>query len=138
MKKTLILGFAGSLCFSAKAQTQFGVQVGGLLGNVSRKYDGRKYDDAKQSFGFKVGGLVKIPINKVLEFIPELNLVHKGGKMEATETLGEGASRNLKGTFSMMFAEIPLNLAYILKDGSGGFFAGAGPSFSFGIAGKTK
>lgn len=137
MKKTLILAFAGSLCFSAKAQTQFGVQAGGLLNAVTMKYDGEKAEGMKPAFGFKAGVVAKVPFSEDFSFMPELNVLLKGGKQELTES-NELYSSSLKSTFSPLYLEVPLNFAYTADLGSGSFFLGVGPVVSLGLGGKVK
>jgi hypothetical protein len=133
----LILALTGSLCYAAKAQTQFGVQGGVLLNSITQKYDGEKEDGSKPAIGFKVGAVSKIHITDAVSFNPELNFIFKGGKNEVTRNV-EGAVSESKITISPYYLEVPLNVAYNAELGNGNLFFGVGPVVSFGLGGKVK
>ncbi len=142
MKKISILLFASLLISAAGySQVEFGIQAGGNLGKTIEENDGVKQEGNKFLFGFKFGGVAKISLSDQFSFMPELNYVSKGGKLDFTEVVKEGiitTTTKAAGETRMSFIEVPLNLTYntASEDGSG-FFGGLGPVISLGIGGKT-
>ncbi len=125
MKKITLLLFALALTTSALvAQVRFGIQAGPAFSTMTAKSDDIKISYNKT--GFTAGVLAELPISESgIVFRPALNFVQKGGE------LGE-ASINLN------YLELPLDFVYKLQAGPGKLFVGVGPSFAFGISGKTK
>jgi hypothetical protein len=125
MKKIALLLFALALTTSALvAQVRFGIQAGPAFSSMTMKSDGLKLSYNKT--GFTAGVLAELPISESgFVFRPALNFVQKGGE------LGE-ASINLN------YLELPLDFVYKLPAGPGNLFVGVGPSFAFGISGKSK
>ncbi|HEY9706098.1 MAG TPA: porin family protein, partial [Allocoleopsis sp.] len=76
---------------------------------------------------------VKVSNNFV--FQPGLNFTQKGGKFNLSE-VGLPGSGDVD--FVLNYIEVPLNVLFKTKAGSGNFFIGAGPSLSFGMSGKAK
>ena len=78
---------------------------------------GGDVDDSKTRVSWKVGLVADAPISENFRFMPQLNLLSKGGKEEED---GD------KMTTNLTYIELPLNFVYSV-DGGTGFFAGAGP-----------
>lgn len=130
MKKTIITLTAGVLfMYAASAQK---AQVG-LTGGVSfsnYKFESDEEDeDGDSKAGFTFGVIANIPAGKNFMIQSGVHWVQKGTKTE--ETFGGSTA-----TISLVtnWIEVPVNFLY----SSGGFFIGAGPSFSFAVAGKWK
>jgi hypothetical protein len=125
MKKISLLFIALALTTSALvAQVRFGIQAGPAFSSMTMKADGLKLSYNKT--GFTAGVLAELPISESgIHFRPALNFVQKGGELE-------GASINLN------YLELPLDFVYKLEAGPGKLFLGAGPSFAFGLSGKSK
>jgi hypothetical protein len=110
------------------AQVSFGIHAGGVLANMETKSSGITIKGDSR-FGWKVGGVANVSLAETFAFMPQLNVLSKGSKMEVS---GNGYSA--KQTSNLTYVELPLNFVYT----SGGFFGGVGPSIGFGVGGKVK
>ena len=124
------------------SQVNFGIQAGANLAKVMEENDGQKQNGNKFLFGYKFGGVAKIPVSDQFSFMPELNYVAKGGKLKSTDVTVSGIVKTTivsEGETKLSFIELPLNIAYTSasEDGSG-FFGGLGPVISLGISGKSN
>ncbi|HET9744442.1 MAG TPA: porin family protein [Chitinophagaceae bacterium] len=84
---------------------------------------------SKGKTGITVGLLADIPLGSSGSFMPALNFVQKGGKLNE-----DGMNDKL----TTNYLEVPLNVAYNLKLRNGKFFIGAGPALNMGLSGKDK
>jgi hypothetical protein len=84
---------------------------------------------SKSKVGGTFGILADIPLGSSGSFMPGLNFVQKGGKLDV-----EG----MKDKLTTNYLELPLNFAYKLQLNNGKFFIGAGPALNMGLAGKDK
>ena len=139
MKKIILsLAMLNLFTICGMSQAQFGVHAGGLLTSIHSKYDGKSGEGEKSIFGFKIGGIAKVSLADQFCFMPELNIVSKGGKSSTSETINTGngtLTSESEDKVNMIFIEIPLNFAYS-SGKEGGFFGGLGPVISLGISGK--
>jgi len=130
MKKTIITLTAVVLFMQiASAQkVQVGLTGGASVSNF--KFESDEDDengDAKTGVTF--GVLANIPAGKNFMVQTGAHWVQKGTKME--ESIG-GSTEKI--SLVTNWIEVPVNFLY----NSGGFFIGAGPSFSFAVSGKWK
>ena len=86
--------------------------------------------------------MAQVPISYNLSFMPQLNLLSKGGKLDQSETSdfgGTTVTETIKADAKLTYVELPLNFVYTTADaeeGLGGFFIGIGPNIGFGLGGK--
>jgi hypothetical protein len=135
-KKFLLLSLAAlSISFAAMSQARVGIKAGWNLSNITTDNDGNTKDSRSLS-GFNVGAIVDLPlVPKILSFQPGVFYSTKGTKVDLTTT----ATTNSKFTTNPSYIEIPLNFVAKLPVGPNArLFAGAGPYFAFGVAGKNK
>ncbi len=129
MKKTFITSSCILFLLASSAQkTTLGITAGTTISNFKSKAGGVSASlDSKVGFA---GGLIA-NISAGQHFIVQsgLQLVQKGTKY----TQSEGGS-TLKSSTNTNWLEVPLNFLY----SANGFFIGAGPSFTFGVSGKSK
>lgn len=140
MKKLFLIAAIAAVSTGAIAQVNFGLQVGGNLGNAKSEstYLGTTTKDKTDpKFGFLIGAVAEIPVASNFAFRPELNFIQKGAKSDLTETI-DGTTFSDKDETTLNFIELLLNVIYKVPAGSGTFFIGAGPSIGYGISGKSK
>jgi hypothetical protein len=137
MKKMNLFIVAIMLMSTSPLLAQFGVQAGAAFGSAKFSGEDTELGDMDQKFGTRVGFTGGVFYRKQLgesmfAVQPELNWMQKGGK-ENIDFLGFDVSTDL----IVNYLELPV---YFLYNGgnSSGFFAGAGPSFNFGMSGKVK
>ncbi|HEU0111954.1 MAG TPA: porin family protein [Flavisolibacter sp.] len=105
------------------AQIQVGVHADVIL--ASQKIEVSGFDLSGDNRVSWRGGLVaNIPATEQISFMPQLNLLSKGGKFDIED---------VKTEFKLTYLELPLNFVY----NSSGFFAGLGPVLSYGMGGKV-
>ena len=109
---------------------------GGLnLANVTVSENGR-VDDAKTLTSFQAGFIGDVSLGQFVSLQPGLLVTGKGSKTQSGETTD---ANYFKATTNPIYLEVPLNLVFKFGASDGpGFFAGAGPYFAIGIAGKNK
>jgi hypothetical protein len=123
----------------ANSQSTFGVHANGILASGTNKVESSDPDDenfdlkSKNRFSWKIGVVANIPVSTSISFMPQLNILSKGGKIEEKES-NSFYSYEIKGSSKLTYVEMPLNFVY----NTGSFFIGAGPSLSFGISGKSE
>jgi hypothetical protein len=125
MKKIAILAIAAVATTATYAQvtTTFGIK-GGAQNNLLllREDGGSDSRIAYTGAGFHVGGIADLKFSEHFSVQPQLLFVSKGIKL-SDET-----------SINMFTVDLPINLLYR----NNGFFIGAGPNLSYGIAGKIK
>ena len=84
---------------------------------------------SKMRVGFTAGLVSTVPIGKNFSFMPQLDFVQKGGKLN-----DEGATDKV----TLNYIELPLNFVFNAHTSTGIFFIGAGPSLGIGLSGKDK
>lgn len=150
MKKSnrfLMLIALAALTFSASAQINFGIKVGGNLSNVKQDYKDSDYEIAtKMKIGFHIGLTSDIPINEMFSFQPGLLFTTKGYNLDLDELFedfegdiprsvnADGIEIDGYARTSLNYIEIPLNIAFKAND----FQIFAGPYLALGIGGKDK
>lgn len=128
MKKLIFLLTVITSVSTQAQKSQFGFTVGTAISNYKAKV-GSITLSTKSRAGFTFGVLANIAAGKSLVVQPALNWVQKRSKMD------ESANGYIdKSSLITNHIEVPLNILY----SSNGFFAGGGPSLSFGISGKSK
>ena len=108
----------------SQAQTSMGFTAGASFSNVKISASGISASP-KMKTGITAGLVFDAPLSTNFHFQPAINLVQKGYQVNDDQG---------KETFSLNYLELPLNFVYY----SNGFFAGGGPSLSYGISGKDK
>lgn len=139
-KKIILCVAALAMSFAAMSQVRVGVKGGLNLANISVDNDG-SVDNKKTLPAFHVGVLADMPLIKnVLSFQPGVFYSSKGSKLESgskgTPTVTNPYS---KYTTNPQYIEVPLNfVGKIPLSEDCRLFAGIGPYFAFGVAGKNK
>ena len=133
MRKSLtLLAFSFLIYLNSIGQT-FGFQLDGISSNMTNQYvdNGQTIKlNSTSKLGWKVGLIANVPLSSDFTFMPQLNLLSKGAKLD----IKTNDVTNIKLTY----LELPLYLLYSGSTSSGSFFGGIGPSFSYGIGGKVK
>ena len=132
MKKFMFTFFIAAASMAVNAQT-FGVHANGILASAkSEEKDQNTTLSTKldSRFSWKAGVVGDIPIAENFSFMPQLNILSKGGKLSQSEA-GFTSSMEMKFTY----LELPLNLVF---SHTSGLFIGAGPSLSYGIGGEAE
>ncbi len=142
MKKALLMLLCGSAVLIATAQENENEHKSGVIlkaglnsANISITDDGR-VDDAKSLKSFHVGFIGDMHLGSILSFQPGILFTGKGSK---TQTGQETDANYFKSTANPFYLELPDNL--VLKfplAANAKIYAGAGPYFAVGIAGKNK
>jgi hypothetical protein len=138
-KKKIILSFAAlAISFGAMAQARVGVKGGWNLSSISVDNDG-SVDKDKSLSGFNIGVIADFPlVPKILSFQPGVFYTTKGAKLESGDK-DNSASVYRKYTTRPSYIEVPLNFIGKIPVGADTrLFAGIGPYFAFGVAGKNK
>lgn len=135
MTKKIILSFAAlAISFGAMSQARVGVKGGWNLSSISVDNDG-SVDNDKSLSGFNIGVIADLPlVPKILSFQPGVFYSTKGAKLKS-----EGTGYKSEFTTRPSYIEIPLNFVGKIPVGTDSrLFAGIGPYFAFGVAGKNK
>jgi hypothetical protein len=138
-KKKIILSFAAlAISFGAMSQARVGVKGGWNLSSISVSNDG-SVDKDKSLSGFNIGVIADLPlVPKILSFQPGVFYTTKGSKLTSGDP-NNSASVYRKYTTNPSYIEIPLNFVGKIPIGEDTrLFAGIGPYFAFGVAGKNK
>jgi len=140
MTKKIILSFA-ALAFSlgAMAQVRLGVKAGWNLSTISVDNDGSVDKDQSLS-GYHAGLIADFPlVPKILSFQPGVFYTTKGAKLVSGDKDNSTTSPYVKYTTRPQYIEVPLNFIGKIPVGANTrLFAGVGPYFAFGVAGKNK
>lgn len=133
MKKLILLTGVVFSAIMVNAQA-INLHASAISSNISAKDDGGdKIGYYKSMISWKAGIGFDWKIASNFNFMPEVNLLTKGAKID---TSGSGFS--LKGSQKFLYMEVPLNFVYNTGSKKGGFFIGAGPSLGIGFSGKQK
>lgn len=136
MKKVFLALMFSTAIYAVQAQSGFGVHGGAIMTNTKQEADGEEVD-SKYRFSWKGGITASVPLTEKLSFMPQLNVLSKGYKVEESAEFGE-FSFKVKAAANLTYVELPLNFVYHANTSEEGFFAGIGPSLSYGIGGKLK
>jgi len=138
MTKKMILSFAALAIFSmsAMAQVRVGVKGGWNLSTITVDNSG-SVDKDKSLSGFNIGVIADMPlVPRILSFQPGVFYTTKGSKLKSGD---ENDAVHYKFTTNPSYIEVPLNFIGKLPVGpNASLFAGVGPYFAFGVAGKNK
>lgn len=134
MKKFNLLLIAAMtiFCQSNAQSTTVGIHAGASLAKSVMKYYGEKAD-LKFLPGIYAGAFLDIPVAKKLTIQSGVNYVQKGA-IEKDDSNGAG----YEVTMRLHYLEVPLNVVWYSRLQQKGLYIGAGPAFSFGVAGKMK
>jgi hypothetical protein len=122
MRKLVLLGIAVLTLTATKAQIEFGAKAGLNLAN----YSGSLATGAKIKVGFNVGGLVCIPVTKMIIVQPEIVYSSEGAK---ASNGGSDYSENLS------YINVPILVKY---KSDIGIFGEIGPQIGFLLSAKDK
>jgi hypothetical protein len=89
----------------------------------------------KSRFSWKIGAVMSLPLSDNFSFMPQLNLLNKGGKytFKMDERMfGVVYKIDVNTEMKLTYLELPLNFVYNKEN----FFIGAGPSISYGLSGE--
>jgi len=141
MTKRIILCVAAlAISFAAVSQVRVGVKGGLNLANISTNNDGT-VDNSRTLPSYHIGVITDMPLIKnVLSFQPGVFYTSKGAKLESgSKGSPSVADPYTKYTTNPQYIEVPLNFVGKIPIGSDcRLFAGIGPYFAFGVAGKNK
>jgi len=141
MTKAIILSFAAlALSLGAMSQVRVGVKGGLNLANISVDNDG-SVDENRTLPAYHIGVIADMPlIQNILSFQPGVFYSSKGSKLESGDKDNPSVTNPYsKYTTKPQYIEIPLNFVGKLPVGTNTrLFAGIGPYFAFGVAGKNK
>ncbi|MBD0331112.1 MAG: PorT family protein [Chitinophagaceae bacterium] len=140
LKKIVLVSIFVMGMLSAKTQVTFGVHANGIMTTMEGKTEDEEAN-FKYRFSWKIGGLANIPLTDYISFMPQLNVLSKGAKVEesATEDIfGDPETYSIKANFKLTYLELPLTVIYNSGDATMGFFVGAGPSVSYGLGGEIS
>ncbi|HEY1115876.1 MAG TPA: porin family protein [Chitinophagaceae bacterium] len=140
MKKIMFLTALVVATSFAQAQVSIGVH-GNLIGASMKNTEDGQDLDFDNRFSWKGGLVAQVPLTMNVNFLPQLNLLSKGGKMDISETAeiqGVPVTERLKGNAKLVYLELPLNVVYSTGGEEGGFFIGLGPSIGFGLSGEFE
>lgn len=139
-KKIILCVAALTISFAAVSQVRVGVKGGLNLANISVDNEG-SVDNKKTYPTFHVGVIADMPLIKdILSFQPGVFYSSKGSKLETGDKESPSVTNPYsKSTTNPQYIEIPLNFVGKVPIGSDvRLFAGIGPYFAFGVAGKNK
>jgi hypothetical protein len=119
----LFIAHQKAICQKAR----LGIGAGVTLANMYSNADGEK-DNGDSKIGLTIGVFTDIPLSSHMSFQPALNFLQKG-----TKDNDDG----IKAKVNLNYLELPLNFLYNSNSTAGNFFIGGGPSFAYGISGKT-
>lgn len=114
--------------FSQKSRV--GATAGVVIANMSSSED-EVNDNKKSKIGFTAGLIVEAPISNNISFQPGLHYVQKGMRIT------EGGSSDDEMGVALRYAELTMNFVFNSNGENGGFFIGAGPTFSAHLPSKT-
>lgn len=137
MRNFLIVFLIIVTSITATAQPTFGIHAGGIM--VKTTSESEEEISFKNRISWKVGGIANIPLTETFSFMPQLNLLSKGGKIEESfseDLMGDLITVDVTGNAKFVYLELPLNVVYNSMGEMGGFFIGAGPSVSLGLSGE--
>jgi hypothetical protein len=130
MKKISLLAITAlmfvNLLHAQKAK--FGVHIGNTLSSYKLSIESVSVT-SKQRVGYTAGVFGYIPVGGSFSLMPALNYVQKGGRIK--HELG-------KDIQILNYVELPVNVLYRVRAGSGTLVLGGGPSLSAGVSGKAK
>ena len=106
------------------AQTSFGIHGDAIFAKEKIKAGGITITGDDRS-SWKAGLISNVPITHQFAFMPQLNILSKGTRLNFQGSKGES---------KLTYLELPLNFVYT----SNGFFAGLGPVLSYGLSGKEE
>ena len=138
MRNLLIVFVIIATSITATAQPTFGIHAGGIM--VKTNSDTDEEISFKNRLSWRFGGIAIIPLTETFSFMPQLNLLSKGGKIEESyseDFMGDVITVDVTGNAKLIYLEVPLNVVYNRTGEMGGFFIGAGPSVSFGLTGEV-
>lgn len=153
MKKFFFLAVLALATCSLHAQISIGVHAGGIGAKTTSDADDDADVTIDRSFrpSWKQGLVFSIPFMEKFSFMPQLNILSKGGKLAfknqpaalpIDDTTAVPITIDFEGESRYTYLELPLNLVYNSNSETGSFFAGIGPAISFGLGGqiveKTK
>lgn len=136
MKKTLFIAFASisTIAFKANAQITIAPEVGVHSSLLTSSFK------PSSVVGFKIGGVVDVPIVAGLHFQPGLFFLTKGSETNTDILdLGTVVVTNKRSSIKLNTLEVPLNLVYNLNFKNGGaLFGFAGPYLGCNLNGSEK
>lgn len=139
MTKRILLSFATlAISLGAMAQVRVGVKGGWNLSTITVNNSG-DVDNDKSLSGFNIGVIADMPlVPKILSFQPGVFYTTKGAKLVSGDK-DDASSLYTRVSTRPSYIEVPLNFIGKIPVGENArLFAGVGPYFAFGVAGKNK
>jgi hypothetical protein len=142
MKKILILSFAAlTISFGAMSQSQPRIGIKGGWNLSTLTVSNRGSIDRDQSLsGYNIGVIVDLPlVPDVLSLQPGVFYTTKGSKLKSGDKNNSSTTPYTKYTTRPQYIEVPINfIGKIPVADRVRLFAGIGPYFAYGVAGKNK
>ncbi|MFA6058861.1 MAG: porin family protein [Taibaiella sp.] len=136
MRKTLFIAFAfiSTIALRANAQITVAPEIGVHSSLLTSSLQ------PTSVVGFKIGGVVDVPIIAGLHFQPGLFFLTKGSETNADILdLGTVVVTNKRSSIKLNTLEVSLNLVYNFNFKNGGaLFGFAGPYLGYNLSGKEK
>jgi len=139
MTKKIILSFAAlAISFGAMSQARVGIKGGWNSSSISVDNDG-SVDKDKSLSGYHIGVIADFPlVPQILSLQPGVFYSTKGSKLRSGDK-DNPASVYRTYTTRPSYIEVPINFVGKIPVGQDTrLFAGIGPYFAFGVAGKNK
>lgn len=118
----------------AKAQTKFGIKAGLSFSNVTDKAENGDKASTQSLPGLHMGLTADVSLAGEFYIQPALLYVRKGFKQENGGFFGSATNFEVKADY----IELPVNILYKPKMGSGRLLLSAGPYIAYGAGGKWK
>lgn len=135
MKKLFLIACVLSCYCNTNAQVSYGVTGGLQLIDARVKVFEGPVVPAKPGFGFHIGTFLKVPFDKNLYFVPQIQYSLKGFTIQYNNVLRDSVANNKLG---IHYIEIPALLQFDTRSDGQGLFFQFGPSASVAISGSDK
>lgn len=120
--------------FPVNAQTKVGVRAGVNLSNVGLVDENNEKQDTEAIPRFQIGLTIDIPLISYIFLQPSVLYSGKGFKQDGGWLAGSENEFKAKASY----IEVPVNLLYKPKFGTGSIIVGAGPYIGYGTGGKWE
>ncbi|MDB5250598.1 MAG: PorT family protein [Segetibacter sp.] len=135
-EKDHFVAAATVLATAGFSQVKFGAQVIGNASTASFESAGAPNFKKPGQAAFGAGIVAEVPIISNVSLRPSLNYLQKNSAVEFSIPLMPGKTHTVKNTLHCL--ELPVNIVYSIPLNNMSLYFGAGPSFGYGLNGKSK
>src|SRR5688572_7755390 len=124
MKRLFFSMMLASAFSAVYSQASFGVHGNGIIAN-SKETEAEQDLDSKYRFSWKAGLVAQVPLTEQISFMPQLNVLSKGYKVDQSETFdfgGQETTIKVEANAGLTYVELPLNFVYHANASEEGFF----------------